>query len=167
MKPDSTPYHYCFDANGNVGQLVNTANGEIAAHYEFDPFGNVVQQSGSMVDDNPFRFSTKYTRSPPCDSAKMPGTTIAASSLLSNSALYTSFLLSAQGIMPLVSSNKTSAIGTTNMSIGLIQSFRDRPELNQMAISLSRQKRMSVSKAPKKIATDSSTGRKCSRLKPR
>jgi len=60
MVDGANAYHYCFDANGNVGQLVNAANGEVAAHYEFDPFGNAVQQSGSMVDGNPFRFSTKY-----------------------------------------------------------------------------------------------------------
>jgi RHS repeat-associated protein len=60
MVDGASTYHYCFDANGNVGQLVNAANGEVAAHYEFDPFGNIVAQNGSMADDNPFRFSTKY-----------------------------------------------------------------------------------------------------------
>ena len=53
-------YHYLYDANGNVGQLVNSATGEIAAHYEYDPFGNLTAKSGPYADANPFRFSTKY-----------------------------------------------------------------------------------------------------------
>ncbi|MGA1826396.1 MAG: RHS repeat domain-containing protein, partial [bacterium] len=39
---------------------VNGVNGEIEAHYQYDPFGNKIVTMGSMVDDNPFRFSTKY-----------------------------------------------------------------------------------------------------------
>jgi RHS repeat-associated protein len=30
------------------------------AHYEYDPFGNTIAQSGTLADENPFRFSTKY-----------------------------------------------------------------------------------------------------------
>ena len=60
MVEGSNTYHYCFDANGNVGQLVNGATGVIEAHYEFDPFGNIISKNGSMADDNPFRFSTQY-----------------------------------------------------------------------------------------------------------
>ncbi len=60
MVDNGTTYHFFYDANGNVSQLVNAANGEIAAHYEFDPFGNTVYQSGSMADDNPFRHATQY-----------------------------------------------------------------------------------------------------------
>jgi RHS repeat-associated protein len=50
--------HYFFDGNGNVGQVVND-DGSIAAHYEYDPFGNIVN-GVPQTDDNPFRFSTKY-----------------------------------------------------------------------------------------------------------
>jgi len=53
-------YDYLYDANGNVGQLVNALDGSIAAHYEYDPFGILLKSSGSMADENPFRFSTKY-----------------------------------------------------------------------------------------------------------
>ena len=60
MVDNGKTYHYFYDRNGNVGQLVNAAKEEIAAHYEFDPFGNTVYQSGSMADGNPFRHSTKY-----------------------------------------------------------------------------------------------------------
>ncbi|MCP4109682.1 MAG: hypothetical protein GY749_29880 [Desulfobacteraceae bacterium] len=35
--------YYFYDANGNVGQLVNATDGSIAAHYEYDPFGNIIK----------------------------------------------------------------------------------------------------------------------------
>ena len=50
---------YCYDANGNVTDLVAT-NGSSVAHYEYGPFGGAMAQSGSLAGDNPFRFSTKY-----------------------------------------------------------------------------------------------------------
>lgn len=53
-------YYYLYDVNGNVAQLVNIANDEIVAHYEYDPFGNEILTNGSMAVDNPYRFSTKY-----------------------------------------------------------------------------------------------------------
>lgn len=51
---------FYYDANGNVGQLIDSANGSIVAHYEYDPFGNEINVFGSMADANIFRFSTKY-----------------------------------------------------------------------------------------------------------
>ncbi|MCP4351083.1 MAG: RHS repeat-associated core domain-containing protein [Desulfobacterales bacterium] len=56
----SVVYYYFYDANGNVGQLVNAADGGIAAHYEYDPFGNIIKAEGEYRDSNPYRFSTKY-----------------------------------------------------------------------------------------------------------
>jgi RHS repeat-associated protein len=53
-------YQFLYDANGNVGQLVKSSDGTIAAHYEYDPFGVLLKSSGSMANENPFRFSTKY-----------------------------------------------------------------------------------------------------------
>ncbi len=53
-------YNYFYDANGNVGQLVKALDGTIVAHYEYDPFGILLKSYGSMVNTNPFRFSTKY-----------------------------------------------------------------------------------------------------------
>ena len=47
------------DANGNVVQLVDTG-GTVVASDEYDPFGDVVLQSGTEAADNAFRFSTKY-----------------------------------------------------------------------------------------------------------
>ena len=56
---DSGEFLYLYDANGNVGQLVNAADGALAAHYEYDPFGNLLVATGSEAGSNPFRFSTK------------------------------------------------------------------------------------------------------------
>ncbi len=50
---------YCYDANGNVTDLVGT-NGQYLAKYQFDPYGNTIAKSGDLADVNPFKFSTKY-----------------------------------------------------------------------------------------------------------
>jgi hypothetical protein len=68
---------FFYDANGNVGQVVdlafepsdpndpNTYTGAIKARYEYDPYGNSLldvndaNQSGAYVAANPYRFSTK------------------------------------------------------------------------------------------------------------
>jgi RHS repeat-associated protein len=59
-EPFTNVYHYCYDANGNVTQLVDAQTGAIKAHYEYDPFGKIDIQTGSAAEDNHFRFSTKY-----------------------------------------------------------------------------------------------------------
>ena len=56
---NSTTAFYCYDANGNVTDLVGT-NGSFLAQYQYDPFGNLTQASGSEASANPFKFSTKY-----------------------------------------------------------------------------------------------------------
>ena len=56
---DGDAYFLCYDANGNVTELVDT-NGASVAHYEYDAYGNVIVQSGLASTNNPFRFSTKY-----------------------------------------------------------------------------------------------------------
>src|SRR5574344_2950064 len=50
-----------YDLNGNVMGLVNAANGNISAKYEYGPFGEVFCSVGDMAGVNPFQFSTKYT----------------------------------------------------------------------------------------------------------
>jgi RHS repeat-associated protein len=57
--PELVEGYYAFDGNGNVSELVGT-NGTTLAHYEYDPFGNLTIETGSMAASNPFRFSTKY-----------------------------------------------------------------------------------------------------------
>jgi RHS repeat-associated protein len=65
---DDLNYVYFYDANGNVGQVVDlaesSASASIRAKYEYDPYGKVVAQSGDYASTtgpaNPFTFSTKY-----------------------------------------------------------------------------------------------------------
>jgi RHS repeat-associated protein len=52
-----------YDLNGNVMGLVNAANGNISAKYEYGPFGEVFCSVGDMAKVSPFQFSTKYTDS--------------------------------------------------------------------------------------------------------
>lgn len=54
-----TTVFYCYDANGNVTDLVDT-NGATVAHYEYGPFAEIAVQNGMLAEDNPFCFSTKY-----------------------------------------------------------------------------------------------------------
>src|SRR5574344_1919734 len=55
-------FHFpAYDLNGNVMGLVNAANGNISAKYEYGPFGEVFCSVGDMAGVNPFQFSTKYT----------------------------------------------------------------------------------------------------------
>jgi RHS repeat-associated protein len=49
-----------FDGNGNVMALVNAADGTSVANYAYGPFGELMQKTGLMANNNPFRFSTKY-----------------------------------------------------------------------------------------------------------
>ncbi len=57
---------YTYDANGNVGQLIDgtptswDAGTVMVARYEYDPYGKVTQSAGSYAAANPFRFSTKW-----------------------------------------------------------------------------------------------------------
>jgi len=78
---DDKTYVYLYDANGNVGQLVDWIDipdweskqltsaqawhaDRLVARYEYDPYGNVVGPDTGLPGDpytttNPFRFSTK------------------------------------------------------------------------------------------------------------
>jgi len=51
---------YFYDANGNVGQLVDVSDGYSAARYEYDPYGNMIVLSGVYAGENTYRFSTKF-----------------------------------------------------------------------------------------------------------
>jgi len=57
--PPSNLY-FLYDANGNVGQLIDAQTGEMSAHYEYDPYGIPTYANGAKAGSNPFRFSTKY-----------------------------------------------------------------------------------------------------------
>ncbi len=56
--PHAGNYTLQYDANGNVSEVL-TASGAIAAHYEYDAFGDEVVSTGSYAAVNPWRFSTK------------------------------------------------------------------------------------------------------------
>ena len=59
LSPDSCLLTPAYDTNGNITDLVDT-NGAVVAHYEYDPYGNIIAQSGDQAGANPFRFSSKY-----------------------------------------------------------------------------------------------------------
>ena len=54
----SSLYLPTYDANGNISEYVTT-NGEIVAHYDYSPFGEILVQSGDFADTFTHRFSTK------------------------------------------------------------------------------------------------------------
>jgi uncharacterized protein RhaS with RHS repeats len=63
---------YFADANGNIGQVVETtagaSYGTVAAHYEYAPFGKRINPASPTEYDQPYRFSSK-----PFDSETEPG----------------------------------------------------------------------------------------------
>ena len=54
-----TSSFYTHDGNKNVSEAVSE-NGQIAAHYECEPFGAVSSQYGESASSNPWRFSCEY-----------------------------------------------------------------------------------------------------------
>jgi RHS repeat-associated protein len=50
--------YYHADGNGNITCLINT-NQIIVAHYLYDPYGNILSQSGPLAEANLYRFSSK------------------------------------------------------------------------------------------------------------
>ena len=57
IRSDGT-FFPCYDANGNVTAYVDVY-GNIRAHYEYSPFGEIAAQSGDLADTFTHRFSTK------------------------------------------------------------------------------------------------------------
>jgi len=55
---DGEGVFYSYDTNSNVTDLVDT-KGDSVALYEYGPFGETAAQKGSLVEVNPFHFSTK------------------------------------------------------------------------------------------------------------
>ena len=48
-----------YDGNGNATDYID-ATGAVAGHFEYGPFGNVTAATGGLVDQLPYRFSTKW-----------------------------------------------------------------------------------------------------------
>ena len=49
-----------FDGNGNLMNLINSADGSIAATYEYTPWGELIRATGPQATNNHFRFSSKW-----------------------------------------------------------------------------------------------------------
>lgn len=57
----NTSHFACYDGNGNVTALINSATGLESARYERGPFVEKIRETGPMAKLNPIRFSTQYT----------------------------------------------------------------------------------------------------------
>ncbi len=57
---DPGPFFPSYDANGNIAAYTST-NGTLVARYDYDAYGSLLAQSGSLVDVFVYKFSTKYT----------------------------------------------------------------------------------------------------------
>ena len=70
-KPTGSRYYPTYDGNGNVSEYYeytldsnpntvgNQTVSEVAAHFEYDPFGNLTAGTAAIAEAFPFRFSTK------------------------------------------------------------------------------------------------------------
>ena len=56
---DGETYLPTYDANGNISEYVSAADGSIAAHYDYSPFGETLVASGTLASSFTHRFSTK------------------------------------------------------------------------------------------------------------
>ncbi len=56
---NDTTYIPTYDANGNVSEYINDADGAIAAHYDYSQFGEQILASGDLANFFTHRFSTK------------------------------------------------------------------------------------------------------------
>jgi len=52
-------FYYVCDANKNVTEMLDSS-GNVRAHYEYDPYGKIILQTGDKANDNPIRFSSEY-----------------------------------------------------------------------------------------------------------
>ena len=56
--PGNHHFYYHSDANGNVTAIINQST-NLVAQYRYDPFGNLVSQTGPLAEGNLYRFSSK------------------------------------------------------------------------------------------------------------
>jgi len=56
----SVTHEFLFDANGNVGQLLEARKGRVDGRYRYDPFGKNKPSTTELSFENTYRFSTKY-----------------------------------------------------------------------------------------------------------
>jgi len=56
MKKGNATYFYHYNAHGDVIVLTD-AQGNIVARYQYDAWGNILSQSGSLAGENPYRYA--------------------------------------------------------------------------------------------------------------
>ena len=61
---NSASQYYVHDGNKNVANLLSS-DGVTTAHYEYDPFGTVICNSGPNAASNPYRFSSECSDETP------------------------------------------------------------------------------------------------------
>jgi RHS repeat-associated protein len=59
MTKNGVTYHYHVNGHGDVTALTD-ANGNIVAEYEYDAWGNILSQTGSMASEDPLRYAGYY-----------------------------------------------------------------------------------------------------------
>jgi RHS repeat-associated protein len=59
--PSGTVHLPAYDGNGNVMGMLNRTSGAFTAIYEYDAFGKTLRAEGTFAQQNPFRFSTRFT----------------------------------------------------------------------------------------------------------
>ncbi|KPA10822.1 YD repeat-containing protein, partial [Candidatus Magnetomorum sp. HK-1] len=57
---DGDIYVYFYDGNGNVRQVIYSITFFNFDFYQYDPFGNMISNTGNYIDDKNFRWSSKY-----------------------------------------------------------------------------------------------------------
>ncbi|MGI8690094.1 MAG: colicin E5-related ribonuclease [Thermomicrobiales bacterium] len=59
LLPGGVRYYYLTDGLGSIVALVDV-NGNVAARYGYDPYGQTVVKTGSAAESNPFRYTGAY-----------------------------------------------------------------------------------------------------------
>ncbi|KAA2302214.1 hypothetical protein FY526_20995, partial [Clostridioides difficile] len=57
MTKDGLNYYYHLNGHGDVVSLTDRTGNEVAK-YEYDAWGNILNQSGSLADENPYRYAS-------------------------------------------------------------------------------------------------------------
>jgi len=58
--PFAGTYFPAYDGNYNVVAYVRASDGQVVAHYDYGPFGELLRASGTVAREFNFLFSTKY-----------------------------------------------------------------------------------------------------------
>ncbi|WP_431019326.1 RHS repeat-associated core domain-containing protein [Anoxybacillus sp. D401a] len=56
MTRNGTTYYYYVNGHGDVTALTD-ANGNVVAQYQYDAWGNIISQTGTMASSNPYRYA--------------------------------------------------------------------------------------------------------------